>query len=296
MNQIASKSANFGASVASMGTAARGGDELREWLRLLNRRKVLIVGVGLIVVALTALILAQLVPLYRASARVMLDTRKFKMVNTEAALSGVDMINVGALQTELEIMKSEDLLGRVVGRLGLMSKPGFNGTRKADFVTEALAPVRMAIATLVPPSCRATPLPAARPGLRQDSDPRRSAAIGVISSRLTATLVGRTFIILFTAETPNDGFAQIANAIADMYLVDQLDAKYEANKRATEWLEERLSELRRSPGRGGPGRHLSTRQGHEGQSGGDGFSQTLSDLNGNTLLPAPAMNARRLVV
>ncbi len=28
--------------------------------------------------------------------------------------------------------------------------------------------------------------------------------------------------------------------------VDQLDAKYEANKRATEWLEERLSELRRA--------------------------------------------------
>ena len=40
--------------------------------------------------------------------------------------------------------------------------------------------------------------------------------------------------------------AQVANAIADMYLVDQLDAKYEANKRATEWLEERLGELRRA--------------------------------------------------
>jgi succinoglycan biosynthesis transport protein ExoP len=285
VNQITPKSSNIGVSMVSM-AASSADNELREWLRLLNRRKAMIIGVGLVVVALTALILAQLAPLYRASARVMLDTRKFKMVNTEAALSGVDTFNGGALQTELEIIKSEDLLGRVVDRLGLASNPDFNGTRKADFVTEALAPVRnlwsMALATLVPVSPQSAPAPIAAPRAKaQDSDPRRGAAIGTIASRLTATLVGRTFIILITVESPNGtASAQIANAIADMYLVDQLDAKYEANKRATEWLEERLGELRRSLQAADD--QVATYRRDKGMTGspeGSVSTQTLNDLN-----------------
>ena len=65
-------------------------NELWDWLRLLNRRKALIIGSGLLAVALMALIIAQATPMYKASARIMLDTRTFKVVRTEAALSGVD--------------------------------------------------------------------------------------------------------------------------------------------------------------------------------------------------------------
>ena len=157
----------------------RGGpeNELREWLRLFNRRKTMIIGVGLLAVALTALVVAQMTPLYRASARVMLDTRKFKAVSTEQALSGFDTMNVGAMQTELEIIKSEDLLGRVVDKLGLAANPDFNGTRKPDFVTDTMAPVRnlwgMALATLIPSDRRDRAAAAAQKPKVDGSDPRR---------------------------------------------------------------------------------------------------------------------------
>lgn len=42
-------------------------NELWEWLRLLNRRKALILGCGLIATALMALMIAQATPLYKAS-------------------------------------------------------------------------------------------------------------------------------------------------------------------------------------------------------------------------------------
>ena len=39
--------------------------------------------------------------------------------------------------------------------------------------------------------------------------------------------------------------AQLANAVADAYVVDQLDARLESAKRASGWLSDRLVELRR---------------------------------------------------
>src|SRR5579885_713108 len=117
-------------------------NELWEWLRLLNRRKALIVGSGLVAVALMALIIAQATPMYKASSRIMLDTRTFKVVSTEAALSGVDTLNLGAIQSELEVIQSEFLIGRVVDRLGLASNPDFNGTRAPGFLDASLAPIR----------------------------------------------------------------------------------------------------------------------------------------------------------
>ena len=38
--------------------------------------------------------------------------------------------------------------------------------------------------------------------------------------------------------------AQLANAVADAYVVDQLDARFESAKRASGWLSDRLVELR----------------------------------------------------
>jgi uncharacterized protein involved in exopolysaccharide biosynthesis len=51
-------------------------DDVRAFLRLLNRRKWHLVGVTVLVCALAGAFLAQLTPEYRATALVMLDTRK----------------------------------------------------------------------------------------------------------------------------------------------------------------------------------------------------------------------------
>ena len=50
--------------------------------------------------------------------------------------------------------------------------------------------------------------------------------------------------ISITWEDPVDA-AQLANAVADAYVVDQLDARLESAKRASGWLSDRLVELRR---------------------------------------------------
>ncbi|WP_425066184.1 GumC family protein [Reyranella sp.] len=265
-------------------------DELWDWLRLLNRRKALIIGCGLIATALMALIIAQATPLYKASSRIMLDTRTSKLVGTEAALSGFDTLNMGAIQTELEVIQSEYLIGRVVDKLGLANNPEFNGTKPPGFIDNALQPLRdlwsIGISTLLAPPPKpqeatvATVAPrTGRPA--EDSDPRRRAAIGAVASRLTVTLLGRTFVILITVESPDDSMsARIANAIADAYLADQVETKNEANRRATEWLEQRLAELRRNLQIAEEAVAAYRRdKGLAGSPEGAVSTQTLSDLN-----------------
>jgi succinoglycan biosynthesis transport protein ExoP len=264
-----------------------GPNELWEWLRLLNRRKALIVGSGLIAVVLMALVIAQATPMYKASSRIMLDTRTFKVVSTEAALSSVDTLNIGAIQSELEVIQSEFLIGRVVDRLGLASNPDFNGTRPPGFLDTALAPVRelwhSGISSLLapaPPPQQQAAAPA-KPARVEDSDPGRRAAIGTVAGHLSVTLLGRTFVILVTVESTDGTMsARIANAIAEVYLADQVDNKNEANRRATEWLEERLAELRRNLQVAEESVATYRRdKGLAGSPEGSVSAQTLTDLN-----------------
>ena len=262
-------------------------NELWEWLRLLNRRKALIIGSGLLAVALMALIIAQATPMYKASARIMLDTRTFKVMSTEAALSGVDTLNIGAIQSELEVIQSEFLIGRVVDRLGLATNPEFNGTKPPGFLESSVAPIRelwhSGIASLFSPPQPAPSqsTPARRAARADDSDPGRRAAIGTVARNLSVTLLGRTFVILITVESTDGTMsARIANAIAEVYLADQVDNKNEANRRATEWLEERLAELRRNLQVSEDAvANFRREKGLAGSPEGVVSAQTLSDLN-----------------
>ena len=59
MNQISPispRSSSAGPSMASIPVGGSHESELREWLRLFNRRKMMIIGMGLLAVAVTALV------------------------------------------------------------------------------------------------------------------------------------------------------------------------------------------------------------------------------------------------
>ena len=69
--------------------------------------------------------------------------------------------------------------------------------------------------------------------------------IRAFQERLTVKRVGLTYVIqiAFSSYDPERA-AQIANAVADAYFVDQLEAKYQATRRASAWLQDRIKELR----------------------------------------------------
>ena len=69
--------------------------------------------------------------------------------------------------------------------------------------------------------------------------------MGTFQSRLDAKRLGLTYAIeIYFQSLSPDRAAQIANAVADAYVVDLLEAKYQTTRRAAIWLQERLKELR----------------------------------------------------
>ena len=74
---------------------------------------------------------------------------------------------------------------------------------------------------------------------------RVGAATAVVMGGLDIRRIGGSFMatINFTARTP-DYAVKVANAMVDGYVFDQLTAKYQANRRAGDWLQERLQALR----------------------------------------------------
>jgi succinoglycan biosynthesis transport protein ExoP len=62
---------------------------------------------------------------------------------------------------------------------------------------------------------------------------------------LSVQRVGRTYVLEISyTSLDRHKAARIANAIADAYILDQLDAKFKATRRASTWLQERINELR----------------------------------------------------
>ena len=81
-----------------------------------------------------------------------------------------------------------------------------------------------------------------------DVDPQfalHRRALRAVESRLDVKRVALTYVIQisFRSEYP-DLSAKIANAVANSYINDQLEAKYQAAHQASVWLQDRIAELR----------------------------------------------------
>jgi capsular exopolysaccharide synthesis family protein len=182
-----------------------------------------------------ALVTFQATPKYTATANVMLDTRKEKVANVEEVLSGLPA-DSAAVDTEVEVLKSRQLAERVTKELKLEEDPAFNGALSKPKGIKALLGGLFHIV-------------AAPPKDIQESAVAQQKAHERIVDRVLAGLSvkrsGLTYVINVSYVSPSpQKAATIANKFAELYLLEQLEAKFEATQQATRWLNSRLEEMR----------------------------------------------------
>ncbi|MCW5726918.1 polysaccharide biosynthesis tyrosine autokinase [Parvibaculum sp.] len=213
--------------------------DLMALYRTLRKRLGVIMGVTLGLTALVMVVVLQQTPLYTAGAQILLDRQKMQVTDMQAVMSGLSP-DSATVDSEVEILRSRTLAARVIEQLNLTQDPEFNGALREPSMLRWLDP-RVWIGTALS-LIEAEPLP-------QSEDVRARAELnGVINSvlgRLTVTRQRLTYVINigFVSENPAKA-ARIANTIADLYILDQLEAKFDATRQANDWLSRRLTELR----------------------------------------------------
>ncbi len=208
--------------------------DLRQVMLTLRRNIRLITAIVVSFTVITLVITLQLIPLYTATAKVLIDTRQSNVVDVEAVLAGLSA-DSSTVDSQVEIIRSQALAFRVIDTLDLMSDPEFNEALREKSWVSSLNPIALLRRMF----------PGAAPNEEEVRQAERISTVTNFLSRLSVRRTARTQVISidFTSETPRKA-ERIANAVADAYLVDQLEAKYEAARRATEWLDERLEDLR----------------------------------------------------
>ncbi len=173
-----------------------------------------------IFVAVATLIVVQFItPRYLAQARVFIESRDNIYLRPDVAKDvAQNPVDDEAVTSQVQIILSRDLAREVIKKLKLGDKPEF------DSALKGVSPITSVLGLL---------------GLVKDplSMTPEERVLTAYYDRLTVTPVDKSRVINidFLSQDPELA-AQVANAIADAYLMRQREAKEEQAKAASEWL------------------------------------------------------------
>ncbi|MCA1379289.1 polysaccharide biosynthesis tyrosine autokinase [Bradyrhizobium sp. BRP23] len=181
--------------------------------------------VACLLVALLYLFTA--VPQFTSTASMVIDTRKVQLFQ-QPSMMGDASVDSGMVETQVEILKSENISLAVIRDLHLIDDPEFTGSGSG-----LIGAIAGALSALFSTEQSPTEFEQTRKALER------------FQKKRTIRRIGLTYVmeIGFTSLDPGKA-ARISNAIADTYIVDQLEAKYQASRRASVWLQDRIKELR----------------------------------------------------
>lgn len=186
----------------------------------------------------------QQTPIYQTQTRLMLDTRQGNDIDLGSMFSGLAP-NTAIIDTELEVMQSETMLSKVVDKLNLTQYAEFNYTMQEPSGPKAmLGDLKDSVFELIGRDADADAAEVTMTP-EEEQEAIHKYATWKLQTAISVTRLGPTYIIDIRARSEDPELAAlIANAVADQYIVEQLEAKLEAARRQNLWLSERLEDLR----------------------------------------------------
>lgn len=232
----------------------RAGQEfpLLEYLQLLWYRKKLIIAITVFVAVVGWVHVNQIRSIYTASSTLMLGVQKAQAVDIESVLQRDywgDMV-----LAEIEVLKSRGLARKVAQRLNLVNYEEFNPSLREpeeslfDFL-RYLDP-----RSWIPPAWKATIKEALGRETRVDpvepptedelEDRRLAAATNMLLGKIKVEEIEYAGVVTISVSSWDRNMAaRIANEYPEAYIVDQLEARFEATEKANTWLSDQLQEL-----------------------------------------------------
>lgn len=197
----------------------------------LRRQFVVALLVALLTIGLAVIYLFTTPPLYSAQAELIIDPGKanaFKQSSDDAPNFNMIVAMSAMIDSQIEILKSQSFAMKIVNNMQLAKDPEFIGAPRG----------LMGIARNVKRLFITNDKPKSKSDLIQQ-------AVKEFDDRLTVSRAGTTSYVIeinFKSFDPNRA-APIANAVADGFIADQMESRYESMRGATTWLQARLNEL-----------------------------------------------------
>ena len=198
-------------------------------LGFLRRQYALILFVTLLALATSIIYLRMTPPTYTGRVNVLFGAPKAQFFQQQSIMAD-SPIDSPQLETQLQILRSKSIATLVLNKLRLEEDPDLKAPdrRFGKFLKRARSWF----------------------GAQTSDTEVRTAdgpsddIIGAFEDRLSANRVGFSNVIEISYNSSDpERAAQIANAVAGAYITDQLSAKFEANRVATTWLQDRVREL-----------------------------------------------------
>jgi polysaccharide biosynthesis transport protein len=196
------------------------GEAVNFVLGFLKRQYWVIIFTAVLALAMSAIYLRITPPVYTAEVKVLFGNPKAQFVQQQSVLAADSPVDSSQLESQIQILKSKAIATSVINQLKLADDPEFKEPSRSS-IREWLG----------------------GPHLARPVDPM-DRLVNDFDRRLSAIRLGFSTVIEISFSAGSaERSAEIANTIANTYVTDQLNAKFDANRTATAWLQDRLKEL-----------------------------------------------------
>lgn len=175
------------------------------------------------------------VPQYTATASILIGGASDGLVN-RLSMDQAAAADDASILSQVELLKSDTIGLAVVDKLNLSNNQEFlaSGSSALGTIRNAFSAILDFPSLFVSSELEPT-----------DQDENKRQALAIVQRNMSILRVGRTYVLNVSFTSPSKDIASIvANAIADIYITDKLEAKYDATRRASDWLQARIDELK----------------------------------------------------
>src|SRR6266567_8264196 len=192
---------------------------LREYLRVLIKRKWVVIGTLALIFGAALVATLRITPIYDAVGSIAINKPDPILQNLrDSANSGSDYYDPTDLDTEVRILRSDLLALQVIKQLNLDRLPEFGGhgqpsSGSLELTTDALEP----------------------------DSARANALLGNFKGSLRVLLEPNTRIIDIHYSSPNKELAaRVVNTLANTYIEQNFKTRFESTMQASDWLSRQL--------------------------------------------------------
>ena len=213
------------------------GVDLRNYTRVLIKRKWLILAVLVSITVAVALQTFSVTPIYRSTAKVRIDPEASNVLPYRDVMAAPEsyLVTESYLQTQYKILGSRALARRVIATLRLAEDPLFNAAPIGGLLTQTISSVRSFVSAVFSSGSESD--------LEESVEEIRRIDRFVDSLDVNPVRQSRIVDVSYHSHVPE--FAtRVVNTLVEEFIEMNFESKYDATMRATEFLQKELEEFK----------------------------------------------------